>query len=164
MNAATLDGRSTSQGTLTNASAFKVANSGTAYLEGTINNTGSIAPLRAGNNTTLLLAANTTLSGGGTVTLTDGPLPTNYIYGQLGSYVLTNQNNTIQGAGNIGEGQMGLVNGGTILSNGSGLTIQPGSAGFTNNGTLQVASGKFDACARGAIHELRQQHPDRWRL
>jgi hypothetical protein len=136
---AVLDG--TTQGTLTNASAFKIANSSTAYLKGTINNTGSIALLAAGNNTTLLLMANTTLTGGGTVTLTDSPLPTNYIYGQSGSYVLTNQNNTIQGAGNIGDGQMGLINNGTILSNGSGLAIQPGSAGFTNNGTLQVASG-----------------------
>ncbi|MGC2111064.1 MAG: hypothetical protein WA655_16210 [Candidatus Korobacteraceae bacterium] len=32
--------------------------------------------------------------------------------------MLTNSNNTIQGAGNIGDGQMGLVNNGTILSNG----------------------------------------------
>lgn len=60
----------------------------------------------------------TTLSGGGTITLTDGPEPTNYILGQSGSNVLTNSNNTIQGAGNIGDGQMGLVNNGTILSNG----------------------------------------------
>jgi hypothetical protein len=140
-NGATLDGAT--QGTLTNATTLSVANNSTLFVKGTINNTGSITLNSAGNNSTLELTANTTLTGSGTVTLTNSTLPSNYIYGSSGAFVLTNQNNLIQGTGTIADGQMGLINNGTILSNGSGLTIQPSSSGFTNNGTLQVAAGSF---------------------
>src|SRR5205807_576866 len=61
--------------------------------------------------------------------------------GAVGTDVLTNQE-TIQGSGSIGLGQMGLINSGTIIANQSTpLIIQPSTAGFTNNGTLQVSGG-----------------------
>ncbi len=95
-----MDGKN--QGTLTNSGAFSVVNNSTAYVEGTINNTGSMTLNGMGNATYLKLADNTTLSGSGTVTLADSANPQNYIYGQNGSYTLTNQQ-TIQGSGTIGE-------------------------------------------------------------
>src|SRR5262249_41678110 len=58
-----------------------------------------------------------------------------------GQEILTNKS-TIQGAGNIGNGFMGLVNSGTILANQSNaLVIDPSTAGFNNKATLNVSSG-----------------------
>jgi hypothetical protein len=97
----------------------------------TLNSTGSFTDLEIGG-------ANVTLSGG-TVTLSNNA--NNFIFGATSADILTNQE-TIQGAGHIGNAQMGLINSGTILANQStALVIQPSSAGFTNNGILQVNSG-----------------------
>jgi hypothetical protein len=97
----------------------------------TLNSTGNFTDLEIGG-------ANVTLSGG-TVTLSNNA--NNFIFGATAADTLTNQE-TIQGAGHIGNGQMGLLNSGTILANQSTpLVIQPSTAGFTNNGTLQVNSG-----------------------
>jgi hypothetical protein len=64
----------------------------------------------------------------------------NVIQGSATTDTLTNQE-TIQGAGNIGNGQMTLVNSGTINANQSaGLTIQV-SGGVTNTGTLEATAG-----------------------
>ena len=132
-NYATLDA-------VTNAGNFVVADNTYANLKGTITNTGSITLKGDGYDTSLQLMANTTLTGGGTVTLADSRNPLNFI-NSSGNYTLTNRDNLIQGTGNIGDGHMGLINDGTILSNGSGLTVETSSAGLTNNGTLEVASG-----------------------
>ncbi len=65
----------------------------------------------------------------------------NRIYGAAGTDVLTNVNNTIQGSGQIGAGQMGLVNQATIDANQpTALTIQT-SNGTTNTGTLEASAG-----------------------
>ena len=135
----TLDG--STQGTLTNAGNFSIVDNSTAFVKGTINNTGTIALNSGGSSAILELSGNTTLSGGGTVTLTDSGSPQNFIEGAAGTDVLTNQE-TIQGSGNIGNGQMGFINDGTVVANGTHtLSIEPGSSGFTNNGTLQVVAG-----------------------
>jgi hypothetical protein len=107
---------------------------------GTYTNAGSIQVNSTGNNTELVVdAGNVTLAGGGTVTLSNNT--NNFILAQLPADILTNQG-TIQGAGNIGNGGMGLVNSGTILANQSTpLLIQTSSSGLTNNGALQVGSG-----------------------
>jgi uncharacterized protein with beta-barrel porin domain len=89
------------------------------------------------NYTDLALNSDTTLTGTGTLTLSDSP--NNRIYG---TGTLTNDtSHTIQGAGQIGLGQIGLVNKGTIIANAaSPLNIQTGSL-FNNQGTLSVLPG-----------------------
>ena len=141
-------------GTLTNSSTgtIEIA-SGTNVLGGTINNSaggvlkidnnavldleggtytqmGAVQLNSSGNFTELVLQGNVTLSGG-TVTLSNNTQ--NYIFGQLSTDTLTNQE-TISGGGQIGHGQMTLVNSGTINSNQtSGITIQA-NGGVTNTG------------------------------
>jgi len=64
----------------------------------------------------------------------------NYIFGGLGTDILTNQE-TISGAGTIGSNQMTLVNSGTINADQSaGMTINP-NGGVTNTGTIEATAG-----------------------
>jgi len=110
---------------------------------GGVSNSGNIRLNSTGTSTFLNFNKPATLGGGGTITLTDSANPQNFIRGASSNVTLDNQE-TIQGAGNIGNGQIGLTNDGTILANAShALSIQPSSSGFTNNGTLQVASGSI---------------------
>src|SRR5580700_10038570 len=87
-------------------------------------------------------SAAVSLTGGGTVTMSNNT--GNLIQGAASADVLTNVNNTIQGSGRIGAGQMGLVNqsAGVIDANQSSvsLTIQT-SSGTTNTGTLEATAG-----------------------
>ena len=156
LNTATIQG-----GTLTNSATGTITiASGTNTLGGTIkrsaggllaitNNavldlqSGTYSQLEAvqlvpvGNFTELVLSGNVTLSGG-TVTLSNNA--NNYIFGQVSSDTLTNQE-TISGAGNIGNGQMTLVNSGIINANQSaGMTINP-NGGVTNTGTIETTTG-----------------------
>src|SRR6202048_2524150 len=105
----------------------------------TISNAGTISLNSAGNFTELVIGApNVTLSGGGTLTMSNNV--NNYILGSLTTDTLTNQE-TIQGAGHIGNGQMTLVNSGIINANQSaGLTIQA-DGGATNTGTIEATGG-----------------------
>src|SRR5208283_41046 len=116
--------------------AFVVVNNSYAYLNGTINNTGSITLNGDGNSTSLQLIGNTTLTGSGTVTLTDAGNPLNYIDG---GYAFTNQQ-TIQGSGEIDTSA--LNNQGTINADNAdnGLVIAENSAS-TNTGTLEATNG-----------------------
>jgi fibronectin-binding autotransporter adhesin len=125
---------------LTNAGTFDVLDASTLTLVGTINNTGKINVNSAGDNTIVDISGAVTLKGKGTLTLgTSGP---NFILGTGTTPVLTNAS-TIQGTGNIGDGSMGLINTGTIISDNSGttLTINVDSSGFNNKGKLQVGAG-----------------------
>lgn len=106
----------------------------------TISNAGHINMNSAGNSTDLILAGSNTvtLTGGGTLTLDNNV--NNRIY-SLGNGTFINQE-TIQGAGQIGIGQTTLSNSGTINANVSNtLFVQPGSGGVTNTGTLEATSG-----------------------
>jgi len=133
-------GTNTLGGTINNSAGgtFKIDNNATLDLEGgTYSQLGTVQLNSSGNFTELVLDGDVTLSGG-TVTLSNNSQ--NYIFGQLSSDTLTNQE-TIQGAGQIGHGQMTLVNSGTINSNqSSGITIQA-NGGVTNTGTLEATSG-----------------------
>ena len=101
--------------------------------------TGGIVMGAGNNQTNLIIGANVTLTGGGTVTL--GNSSNNRIYGTVGTDILTNANNIIQGSGQIGAGQMGLVNQGTIDANqATSLTIQT-SSGTTNSALLEATAG-----------------------
>ncbi len=137
LNTPTLSGVSISAG-----SNVELANAHHANLTGTIQNSGTIKLLSEGNATDLLItSASTTLSGGGSVTLSANA--NNRIYGSVGTHTLINQDNVIGGAGQIGANQLTLDNRGTITANASGatLTIDPSATGAKNSGTFQAVSG-----------------------
>ncbi len=138
-HAATLEGMTN---TVTNAGTFEVFDGGAAVLDGTINNTGSIL-LNGVSAATLLDASGpthaATLTGGGTVTMSNS---VNNVIGVFGGN-LTNTNNTIQGAGQIGNTQMTLNNQGTINANiagGDHLIVDP-SVNATNTGIMEATNG-----------------------
>jgi fibronectin-binding autotransporter adhesin len=142
---ATLDGTSTHPVTITSGSTVQLLAGETMYLEGSIVNDGIIFGNTSSYGTTLQFVANTTLSGGGKVTMSnDG---SNTIDTNTAGTTLTNMNNTISGVGNIGGGSgLNIVNQGTINANVSGgtLTIEPynGTVGTTTNtGTMEASNG-----------------------
>src|SRR5579863_582860 len=118
----------------TNAGKLTVPNGQDLFLQGTINNTGTITLSGHG---CIILNQPTILTGTGKVILGSG----NCIYGSGNS--LTNES-TIEGAGTIGDSNpMPIINDGTILANNktNSLTIVSNGTGFTNNGKLTVNSG-----------------------
>jgi len=127
---------------LTNLGTYTVVDSSETTLAGTITNSGTMNVSSGGHTTELNISGNVTLAGSGTLTLSNNA--NNFILGASrgGTEVLTS-NNTIQGAGNIGDGLMGLVNNGTIIASQSSnpLFVDVSSKGFTNHGTLSVSSG-----------------------
>ena len=113
------------------------------YLLGFIVNQGSMNfTAGSGNNAYLGLYADTTLTGGGTVTLNSGDNNGQaIIQQQTGGLTLTNVDNTIQGYGVIGNGGLTLVNQATINANSGGNTLTlNGSGGITNTGALLDAT------------------------
>ena len=92
----------------------------------------------------------TQLTGGGAVTLTGGgdvnkPLndyPLAAFRGTATDSRLINVDNTIQGAGYLGYGSMGLLNQAMIDANlGGGFAIEPNGLGVTNTGTMRASNG-----------------------
>jgi hypothetical protein len=136
-----LAGGNTLGGTINNSAGgtFKIDNGAVLnLLTGTYAQLGTLQMNSTGNATELVLQGNVTLSGG-TVTMTNNA--NNFIFGAAGTDILTNQE-TIQGAGNIGNGVMGLVNSGTINANASSnLIINVSSSDFNNTGTLEATGG-----------------------
>jgi hypothetical protein len=148
-------GGSATLDTLANSGLVRLNNGQTGFLAGTITNTGTIALASTGATTDLRIDGNVTLTGSGTVTL--GNHASNRIYGALPTQVLTNAaDHTIQGAGQLGVGMMGLNNAGLIDANqGVALTIDPNDAITVQNqatgilrgsgtGGLTLTSGTFD--------------------
>jgi hypothetical protein len=123
---------------ITNAGAMVVSNGAILPLGGTIDNTGTIALASTGNETDLeILVRGVTLQGGGQVALSDDSH--NVVFGGAADAVLTNLDNTISGAGQLGAGQMTLVNAGTINATGTNaLVIDTGINVIGNSGTLQA--------------------------
>ncbi len=91
-------------------------------ISGVVDNTGAIQLGSAGSETDLeIVQHGATLQGGGTLRLSDNT--ENVIFGSDPSVTLTNVDNTISGAGQLGDGQMTLVNEGTIIATGSNALI-----------------------------------------
>ncbi|HEX3497922.1 MAG TPA: hypothetical protein VHT04_01225 [Stellaceae bacterium] len=134
----------------TNAGAMTIGDGAVLPLGGTIDNTGTIALASTGGETDLeILVRGVTLQGGGQVTLSDNSR--NVVFGGDASAVLTNDDNTISGAGQLGAGQLTLVNSGTILANESNaLVIDTGSSVVTNSGALE-ATGSGGLSVAGAV-------------
>jgi len=89
----------------------------------------------------LLVASDTTLSGGGTIALGYG-----YLYANASNVTLTNTDNILRGYGEIGyaNNNFSVVNasGGIIQADVSGQTLQlNGVVTFTNNGLMRAQNG-----------------------
>jgi T1SS-143 domain-containing protein len=121
---------------LNNVATMTISDGALLPLSGVIDNAGTIALDAAARDTHLQLIQNgVTLQGGGQLTLSDSAH--NIISGSLPGVTLTNVDNTISGAGQLGAGQMTLVNDGTIVATGlHALVIDTGANVVTNNGTL----------------------------
>jgi hypothetical protein len=133
----------TDSGAFTNSGIVNVVDGGTLTLgAAVITNGGSIRlqGTSGGSGATLLIDANVTLSGGGTLSMSSSG--NNFIIDSGATVSLTNISNTIVGAGMIGDNNLDLTlnNRGTINGNGGGLTID--AAFVSNGGTLEsTASG-----------------------
>src|SRR5207302_2618222 len=118
---------------------LNVSNNMVLTADGNITNNGQINLNSGGNLTELVIGVSgLTLSGTGTVNLSNNP--NNLIFGAAAADKLTNSS-TIQGAGNIGNGQMALLNSGTIDATQSTNLIIQTSNGDTNSGTLEATTG-----------------------
>lgn len=118
-------------------------------LSGAISNASAIS---VATPSMTVSAAGATLSGGGSLTLTD--TNTNQITGATGAATLTNVNNTISGAGALGGGLMTLVNQAAGVINASGtnaLIIDTGGNTLTNAGQI-IASGAGGLTIQSAIN------------
>ncbi len=131
--------------TVDNAGTMTVSDGAMLPLGGTIDNTGTIALNSTGDATELqIIGAGLTLEGGGQVILSDSS--ENMIAGTNADTTLTNVDNTISGAGQIGagDGNLTLANeaAGTIdadYADGT-LTIDTGHS-IANHGTLEASNG-----------------------
>ncbi len=122
-----------------------VTNNNYLSLLGAINNQGSVTLASAGNDTRLIPLGAVTLTGGGLITLSD-----NVNNFELSNFSiaasLVNLDNTITGAGRIGDQNdslFSLTNGGKGVINangGNGLAIALGGGTVTNTGLLDSTS------------------------
>ena len=121
-----------------NAGTMTISDGAILPLSGTIDNTGTIELNSTGNETDLqLIEHGITLEGAGQVILSDSS--ENVITGTVSDVTLTNVDNTISGAGHLGDGVMILVNQGTIIATGTNsLEIDTGANTIVNSGTLEA--------------------------
>jgi fibronectin-binding autotransporter adhesin len=135
------------EGNISNAGTLTLANGAALNAFGTsitsISNNGTITLNSSGSTTELMLGSTAggltiTLSGSGKLTMSNNV--NNIITCGTESDTLVNEE-TISGAGQIGAGQMTLVNSGTINANASaGMTIEA-FGGVTNTGTIEATGG-----------------------
>ena len=117
-----------------------VGDGSTLALHWNIDNSGVISLNSNGDATTLSIVGSTTFSGQGHINLTD--YGNNVITGAGAGAILTNVDNTISGSGQLGGGQLTLVNDqhGTIDATGpdAPLIINTQHNVVTNYGTLEA--------------------------
>ncbi len=121
-----------------NSASITIGDGAMLPMSGALANSGTIELQDAGSGTLLqIIQHGLTLTGGGSLVLSDSL--GNTITGTLATVTLTNVNNTISGAGQLGGGTLTLVNGGTILANGThALVIDTGSNTIANSGMLEA--------------------------
>src|SRR5208282_4870776 len=125
--------------TISSGSTYTAGPGTTTQLDGAIVNDGTFAINGASGNAIVNLGSAVTLSGGGTVTMTSGASGSAFLRGS--SLTLTNTNDTIEGAGLIGDsGALAIDNKGTIDANSSGqsLNLSQGGGALTNTGTFEA--------------------------
>ena len=135
--------------TLTNQGAIDLPFGSQLTLEGSVDNTGTIS--LPALDAKLLVSGTVTLTGPGSIILADASL-SNEILGVTASDTLVNDGNTIAGSGDLGGGQMVLVNqaGGTIDADGANvLDIDTGANKIVNDGKIEstAAGGETIASA-----------------
>ncbi|MDH2356871.1 Ig-like domain-containing protein, partial [Bradyrhizobium sp. SSUT112] len=120
-----------------NAGQMMISDGAVLPLSGIIDNTGTIELHSTGSGTDLeLIEHGITLQGQGQVVLSDSDQ--NVITGTVSDVTLTNVDNTISGAGHLGDGMMILVNEGTIIANVTNtLEIDTGTNTIVNAGMLE---------------------------
>ncbi|RRH92009.1 hypothetical protein EH240_31535 [Mesorhizobium tamadayense] len=119
-------------------------------LSGTVNNSGLISLNSTGSETLLqVIQHGVTLQGGGQVVLSDSGF--NIISGTGPGVTLTNVDNTISGAGQLGDGMLSLDNRGTIIASGTNaLVIDTGGSVVANSGMLE-ATGSGGLVVAGGL-------------
>ena len=131
-----------SVGTLVNNGLLNIGEGATLALTkvgGTSTNTGTIHVGDGSGAGTLKIEGNTTLTG-----TTGKVILSNYagnIIGGTGTF--TNEKNTIEGSGNIGNGTMGLNNQGTIDADQSVPLIIQASGTVSNSLTMEASAGSI---------------------
>jgi hypothetical protein len=129
--------------TISAGSTYTSSNTATTRILGTIDDKGVIQVNGGGGtNGQLYLFEQTTLSGGGVVSLTTAIGGGNALIALAGS-PLTNDD-VIEGTGEIGNGPVTVINSGTIdadSSAGIGTLTLTGDGGVTNTGTLEATGG-----------------------
>jgi hypothetical protein len=153
VNAASLsasDFQFNQQTVLENPADMIISNGAKLPLSGMIDNTGVIELNSTGEETDLqLIQSGATLHGGGQIVLSDSDA--NIISGTSSSVTLNNEDNTISGAGHLGNGELSLTNSGTIDATGTHvLAIDTGSNIVLNSGVLE-ASGSGGMMVASAI-------------
>ena len=138
------------QTVLENSADMIIGNGAKLPLSGLIENTGVIELNSTGGETDLQLIQNgATLHGGGQIVLADSDA--NVISGTSSSVTLNNEDNTISGAGQLGNGNLAMTNAGTINATGTHvLNIDTGSNIVLNSGVLE-ASGSGGMTVASAI-------------
>jgi hypothetical protein len=136
--------------TVSNGRTFTGLNGTTTNLVGTITNNGLIAEASTGGQTDFILDGNVTLTGNGTVQLSNSS--NNRIYGNGSNSLTIDTNQTVAGAGQLGINNGGfgfaLDNKGTINANQAGGTLQVApTQTVTNTGTMEASNG-------GTLHLL----------
>jgi len=135
---ATFDG---TRSAVTNRGAVVVAQAGALTLMGTIDNAGTISLTDARHSGTLIVSqtAPTFLTGGGTIFLgLDGH---NVLDGAAATATLINADNSITGAGRLGDRRPTLVNeaAGVVDADGSNaLILDTGSGSIVNTGLIEA--------------------------
>jgi len=140
-----------------------------SYLRNSLVNNGVLA-LSSGTvgtlATTLLLGTDVTISGTGSLTMSDAA--NNQVRGNLGNERLTNAaGHTIQGAGSLGgSGYLSVTNRGTVsATQGTPLIVRMNADGFLNTGILQATGGgllqleysavtNFEGSSNGVVRAL----------
>jgi hypothetical protein len=128
-----------------------IANSGTVVVQdeaalvllGDVDNSGTIMLASTGHLTELVIGPEgAVLQGGGKISLTNGAIDDNEIMGAALADTLTNVDNTISGAGDLGGAQMTLVNDakGVIDATGT-LSVDTGANEIVNAGLMEITVG-----------------------
>ncbi len=128
--------------TIFGGTTFTASNNATTDISGTIGGRGTLQVNGGGGTSGLLeLTGATTLSGGGTVSLTTTKGGGSATIEGAG-LTLTNASDVIEGTGTIGAGSLALSNGGTIDANISGGTLTlNGTGGITNTSVFEATGG-----------------------
>ncbi len=116
-------------------------NTSTTRFIGSLVNKGQVDMNSVGNATYMRLDGDFTLSGGGTVNMSNNN--SNWIYAWATPLVFTNEDNLIRGSGHVGDNDLRIINRGEIRSDQAvQLEINPvDTPGFLNEGILRAGTG-----------------------